>query len=69
VAKLQAKSEELAMRALQEINKDGMALEASDPPPQERRMRMRLGVYFYAEPVADAPPPGSGRRGKDGSGK
>jgi hypothetical protein len=33
-------------------------------------MRMRLGVYFYAEPVADAPPTGSDEKsGKAGSGK
>jgi len=56
VATLQAKSEELAMSALQEINRDGMALEASDPPAQGRRMRMRLGVFFYAEPMAEVPP-------------
>ncbi len=70
VARLQAKSEELAMRVLQEINRDGMALEASDPPAKERRMRMRLGVFFYAEPVADAPPAGGNERsGKAGNDK
>jgi len=56
VDKLAAKSEELAMRALQEINRDGMALEAAYPPSAGQRMRMRLGVFFYAEPVADASP-------------
>jgi hypothetical protein len=55
VDKLAARSEEVAMRALQEINRDGMALEAADPPSPGRRMRMRLGVFFYSEPVADAP--------------
>jgi hypothetical protein len=62
VEKLAEKSEVLAMQVLQQINRDGMALEASDPPSPERRMRMRLGVYFYAEPVpppaaSDAPKP------------
>ena len=54
VVKLAEKSELLSMQVLQQINRDGMALEASDPPSPEQRMRMRLGVYFYAEPV---PPP------------
>ncbi|MEO8305111.1 MAG: DUF6502 family protein [Betaproteobacteria bacterium] len=54
VAQLAEKSEQLSMQVLQQINRDGMALEASDPPSPEQRMRMRLGVYFYAEPV---PPP------------
>ena len=62
VQQLAEKSERLSMQVLQEINRDGMALEASDPPSPEQRMRMRLGVYFYAEPVpqpptADAPKP------------
>ena len=70
VAKLQAKSEDLAMRALQEVNRDGMALEASDPPAPGRRMRMRLGVFFYAEPAADTPPSdGNEQAGTAGSGK
>lgn len=57
IAKLTARSEELSMHLLQEINRDGMTLEASDPPPPGQRMRMRLGVYFYAEPVADISAP------------
>ncbi len=58
VTELQAKSERLSMAVLQEINRDGMALEARDPPLPGERMRMRLGVYFYAEPVTPpAPPP------------
>ena len=52
VAALQSKSEHLSMQVLQEINRDGMAFEASDPPAPGERMRMRLGVFFYAEPVA-----------------
>ena len=52
VAELQAKSERLSMQVLQEINREGMALEAKDPPAAGERMRMRLGVFFYAEPVA-----------------
>jgi Family of unknown function (DUF6502) len=58
VDKLAAKSEELAMRALQEINRHGMALEAADPPAAGQRMRMRLGVFFYAEKVPETPPAG-----------
>ena len=56
VAELQAKSERLSMQVLQEINRDGMALEARDPPAAGERMRMRLGVFFYAEPVAPPAP-------------
>ena len=51
VTELQGRSERLSMQVLQEINRDGMALEAKDPPAAGDRMRMRLGVYFYAEPV------------------
>ena len=54
VEALLAKSEQLSMHVLQEINREGMAREASDPPKPGERMRMRLGVFFYAEPV-DAP--------------
>ena len=64
VAELLAKSERLSMSVLQEINRDGMALEARDPPPPGERMRMRLGVFFYAEPVtppAPLPPPKAAR--------
>jgi hypothetical protein len=55
VARIAARAEELSMQVLQEINRDGMALEASDPPSRGQRMRMRLGVFFYAEPAADEP--------------
>ena len=55
VQQLTEKSERLSMQVLQEINRDGMALEASDPPSPAQRMRMRLGVYFYAEPVPQPP--------------
>lgn len=58
IAELQSKSERLSMQVLHEINRDGMALEASNPPAPGERMRMRLGVFFYAEPVVpDAPSP------------
>jgi hypothetical protein len=57
VIELQAKSERLSMEVLQEINRDGMALEARDPPAPGERMRMRLGVYFYADPVSEPPAP------------
>lgn len=69
VRQLADKSERLSMQVLQEINRDGMALEASDPPSPTQRMRMRLGVYFYAEPVpqppnADAPKPAPRKRNR-----
>jgi hypothetical protein len=58
IERLAKRSEELGMKMLQEINREGMALEKSDPPAPGERMRMRLGVYFHAEraPPADAPP-------------
>ena len=63
MAKLAATAEEAAMRALQEVSREGMAAEAADPPGPGRRMRMRLGVFFYAEPVADAPRAGDATPG------
>ena len=63
VAKLAAKAEDVAMQALQDLNREGMAAEAADPPGPGRRMRMRLGVFFYAEPVADAPQAGAAAPG------
>jgi len=69
VQQLTEKSEKLSMQVLQEINRDGIALEASDPPTLTQRMRMRLGVYFYAEPVpqpptAEAPKPAPRKRNR-----
>ena len=67
VAKLAARAETLAMSALQAINVEGMALERDDPPSSGERMKIRLGVFFHAEPVREnagttsggtgAPPP------------
>ena len=51
VEALRAQSEKLSMEVLKEINKRGMALEREDPPAPGKRMRMRLGVYFFSEPV------------------
>jgi hypothetical protein len=70
VERLVEKSEQLSMQVLQQINRDGMALEASDPPSPEQRMRMRLGVFFYAEaftPTAAAEPPKGATRKPRGS--
>jgi hypothetical protein len=53
IDELARRSEELGMRLLQDINRDGMALERHDPPAPDRRMRMRLGVYFYASPYEE----------------
>lgn len=54
VEALRAQAEKLAMDVLIDLNKRGMALEKEDPPAPDTRMRMRLGIYFYSEPV---PPP------------
>jgi hypothetical protein len=54
VAKLAERAETLAMGALQAINVDGMALERDDPPKPGERMRIRLGVFFHAEPVRES---------------
>lgn len=67
VARLAARAGELSMQMLQDINRDGMAAESEDPPSPGERMRMRLGVYFYAEPVPEEvgtpAPPAATRRG------
>jgi hypothetical protein len=49
---LRAQAEKLSVEVLKEINKLGMALEREDPPPPGKRMRMRLGVFFYSAPMA-----------------
>jgi hypothetical protein len=50
------RAESLAMGMLTEINRQGEAEERADPPSDAERTRMRLGVYFYAEPVAKPQP-------------
>ena len=57
VEMLRAQAEKLSMEVLKEINKRGMALERGDPPEPERRMRMRLGIYFFSSKVSPASPP------------
>lgn len=61
VEMLRVQAEKLAMEVLKEINKRGMALEQGDPPEAGKRMRMRLGVYFFSDRVTGAsshePPP------------
>jgi hypothetical protein len=54
VERLSAHAETLAMSALQSLNVEGMALERDDPPAPGQRMRMRMGVFFYAEPVRES---------------
>lgn len=56
VEALRVEAERLSMDVLKEINKQGMALERDDPPAPEKRMRMRLGVYFFSAPVPSRPP-------------
>jgi uncharacterized protein DUF6502 len=53
---LRAQAEKLSMEVLKEINKRGMALERGDPPEPERRMRMRLGIYFFSSKFSPASP-------------
>ena len=57
VEMLRAQAEKLSMEVLKEINKRGLALERGDPPEPERRMRMRLGIYFFSSRVSPASPP------------
>lgn len=57
VEALRVEAERLSMNVLKEINKQGMALERDDPPAPEKRMRMRLGVYFFSAPVPSRQPP------------
>ena len=57
VAHLREQAERLGMKLLQDINRDGMALEKSDPPDPSQRMRIRFGIYFHAERFIAAPAP------------
>ena len=57
VEMLRAQAEKLSMDVLKEINKRGMALERGDPPEPERRMRMRLGIYFFSSMFSPTMPP------------
>jgi hypothetical protein len=54
VEMLRVQAEKLSMEVLKDINKRGMALEQGDPPEPQKRMRMRLGVYFFADRVGQA---------------
>jgi hypothetical protein len=56
VEMLRAQAEKLSMEVLKEINKRGMALERGDPPEPERRMRMRLGIFFFSSGVSQGAP-------------
>jgi hypothetical protein len=56
VGRIAERAETLAMGMLTDVNRLGEAEERDDPPAPAQRMRMRLGVYFYAEPVAPAAP-------------
>ncbi len=56
VEMLRAQAEKLSMEVLKEINKRGMALERGDPPEPERRMRMRLGIFFFSSGVSRGTP-------------
>jgi len=51
VEALRAQAEKLSVDVLKEINKRGMALEREDPPSPGKRMRIRLGVFFYSAPM------------------
>lgn len=62
IARLAEIAERFGMKVLQDVNREGMALEKSDPPDPTQRMRMRFGIYFHAEEV---PPPPSKPEGKD----
>lgn len=71
VEMLRVQAEKLSMDVLKEINKRGMALEQGDPPEPGKRMRMRLGVYFFADrltggaseaPATEAGPKSSTRK-------
>lgn len=63
VARLRERAETLAMSALQAINVEGMALERNDPPGPGERMKIRLGVFFHAEPVRESTGVTTGGRG------
>ncbi|MDH5287935.1 MAG: DUF6502 family protein [Betaproteobacteria bacterium] len=55
VARIAERAQGLAMGMLTDLNRQAEAEERDDPPAPGQRMRMRVGVYFYSEPV-HAPP-------------
>jgi hypothetical protein len=55
VARIRDRAQSLAMGMLTDVNRLGDAEERDDPPAPGQRMRMRLGVYFYAAPVEPQP--------------
>jgi hypothetical protein len=61
IERLRRRAERLGMKVLQDLNREGMALETRDPPEPAQRMRMRFGIYFHAERVPPSPAP----QGKD----
>lgn len=51
VERLRELSRELAVSAMQEVNRQAMELQRQDADRPEARNRMTFGVYFYTEPV------------------
>lgn len=53
IREIEAVAQECAMRALQEVNRRAMALQARDAGQAAAQHRMTFGVYFYNAPVDD----------------
>lgn len=51
VARLRERSRELAIAALQEVNRQAMELQQQDADHPDAQARMTMGVYFYTEPT------------------
>jgi hypothetical protein len=52
VEALRVLSRDLAIAALQEVNRRAMDLQAQDADKTNARQRMTFGIYYYAEPMA-----------------
>ena len=53
IRELEALAQQHAMRALQEVNRRAMALQARDAGLPDAEHRMTFGVYFYNAPIDD----------------
>jgi Family of unknown function (DUF6502) len=53
IRELESLAQEHAMRALQEVNRRAMVLQARDAGRADAQQRMTFGVYFYNAPVDD----------------
>ncbi|MEO1678343.1 MAG: DUF6502 family protein [Pseudomonadota bacterium] len=69
VDQIEARARDLAQKALEDVNRDGAALQAAEKEAAERgeatgRERFRFGLYFYRETAPEAPEGDETRKGR-----